>query len=95
MPSQESHVYKIPLRLVKKRFGSESETDRAADEFHDCLVEVLDGQTFPAVSYSHNTSHDNPWYHSIDCRVAGISPQQVEALETLLVRRELLAAGSK
>lgn len=86
----EAPAISLPLRLIEKRYGSRSETDNAADEVIECVNAISDFPSQFSVNFRMDVSHDNPWYHTMTCKVEGMTSDRFAQLEQLLREKALI-----
>ena len=73
-------VIKIPIRLVEEIFGKEN-----YDDAGDAVLALLDGSDYLSrfsIAWSFECEHANPWYHTMNLNVDGLSDFKFEDLKT-------------
>lgn len=78
----------LPLRLLQQRFGNE-QWDEAADAIIEQLNIIRPNKPI-AVAFDVDTSHSNPWFHSMAVTITGATPAELTQLTTWLHQQALL-----
>lgn len=78
----------LPLRLLWQRFGDE-QFDEAADAIIEQLTIIRPDKSI-AVAFDFDTSHSNPWFHSMMVTISGATTIELAQLATWLHQQALL-----
>lgn len=81
-------VVSIPLRMIDQQYGSDN-YDNAGDDVVHCLRRVSDTSAVLEYSFSFCAQHPNPWYHTMDVVIDGISEPVYSRLIDLLAEHGL------
>lgn len=85
-PNQTQQVIRVPLRRISERYGRDND-DLAGDEMVSCLRQIT-----PTLRYTFgsSTGHPNPWYHTLDFGIQGISEHDYHRLIECLTTQGLV-----
>jgi hypothetical protein len=83
-PPRKTRLMKLPLRQVEERFGP-GNFDDAGDALVAFLNGIMEGHHY-SIAWSFDTLHPNPWYHSFDLTIKGLSDDEAQTLEYELDR---------
>ncbi|MCH1918524.1 hypothetical protein L9G15_03645 [Shewanella sp. A3A] len=83
-----SYQIALPLRLLQQRFGDE-QWDEAADTIIEQLNIIRPDKSI-AVAFDFDTSHSNPWFHSMMVTISAATTVELAQLTTWLHQQALL-----
>ncbi len=78
----------IPFRIIDKVYGADN-YDNAGDEIDYCITQIEEYPGQYVSKFELDTSHDNPWYHSMEIKVRDIPSIKFNALVKLIKELKL------
>lgn len=75
---QHSHTIKFPIHLIEEKFGS-GNFDDAADSLVNHLTSIVKKSNY-TIKWSFDNTHTNPWYHTFNLTIQGLSDSEISQL---------------
>ncbi len=84
-----SGIFNIPCRLIENKYGT-GNYDDATDDINAIILTIVADSHKLRSTVSINTTHNNPWFHTLDLAITGASSTELLAIEVSLRKKGLL-----